>query len=96
MVASSKIFPGLNINHERERLARPVDIEYALTEAEITELRSVAEQWRAARIAKEWEKADALRIELEAWGAYPPENGRHSRFENGEHRQARLAKRAPE
>ena len=64
-----------------------------LTPGELADLRETVEQWRAARIAKEWERADALRADLQAWGAYPPERGWHPVAESPQHRQARLEAR---
>lgn len=71
----------------------PHDPGNTLTDSEVAELRELAGRQKEAYIAKDYDTSDRLRAELQDWGAWPPEKGWHSWFEDGEHRQARLARR---
>ena len=71
----------------------PHDPGNTLTDDEKLELSDLMFSWRAAHEDKDWLKADSLRNKLQAWGAWPANGLWHSWFEDGEHRQARLAKR---
>ena len=66
-----------------------------LTPQEIQELIALASRWEEAHTNKDFARADALRLELMEWGAWPPENGWHPVFESRPHRIARIDARTP-
>ena len=64
-----------------------------LTDREVVELRSLAEQQREAYASRDFAAADAARAKLIAWGAWPPEKGWHPMLESSQHGKERLAAR---
>lgn len=65
-----------------------------LTDSESAQLRALWGRWQAARLDRDWEKADALRAELIAWGAAGVDYASwHPIYESPEHREQRIAAR---
>lgn len=60
-----------------------------LTEDELVELIDLVARWKVAQWNGDFLNSDALRAQLMAWGAWPPEHGWHPVFETTEHRYAR-------